>query len=62
MLGLKTEKRNKCKHFLHTSKHVYLCLEVDTFTNVNLWMVHCPQVVAGAAEAISEREVIVEVT
>ena len=60
--SLKTEKPNKCKHFPHTSKHVYLRLEVDTCTNFNLWMVHCPQIVAGAAEVISESVVIVEVT
>ena len=60
--SLKTEKPNKCKHFPHNSKHVYLCLEVDTCTNFNLLLVHYSQVVAGAAEVISQCVVTVEVT
>ena len=48
-------------NFLFIFNLVFPRLQLDTRTNFDLWMVHCPQVVAGAAEAISECVVNVEV-
>ena len=55
-------KQMQAFNFLFIFDHVFPRLELDTHTNFDLWFVHCPQVVAGAAEAISECVVNVEVT